>query len=873
MNQINPYEIKYVYHISNIRIHSYKRFHEYDEIFDNLIINISNNNDSILIISGDILDTEQFISNIALSLLHKLFSICNIIPIILTNNTNVIQSIITKYYTNKNIFVYHEGNHIYENILFNINDSHVKNILISNKEKFDKILHKNKYRIALYHTDEVSIPNQTNEFDFILLSGHKYINDKNTIIYTSSLIQQDHTESLLNHGITKIDLKKKSSIFIPILNNHGFCTIKITNGILEENKEINLTKPTIKNLTITFIVSNTLPFEVNEIIKKIRSVWNVTSYNIERSSGNIIEKSNHKLPTNITNLHNQLKFIKEYIKLTNINKNMITNILNLHTKINKSLEEIPEHNIYSNGSGIVNIIEIKFNNIMCYGRENIINFNKYSDNSIIGIRGKNYAGKSSILDIILFCLFDKTSRPDRNEIMNSSENNMSCSILFQIGNQTYLITRNGKKSTQDIFTTSVTFYSVIIEKNGNITKVNQLHADSKKVTNRIINSYVGNYGDYVNTTFVLHKNNNSILNDAPLKQKTDLCRILQFDTFSQHHVKAKADLVKLNNELNLLLEKMENVVCDINFLRIEKIHHELICEKQIYNIKKHPSLNKYKFNTINDISCLINNIDNEQDKMHLFILEQELSHNELHEHSKLELKKINQHIDMIKQYKLLKNKIKIYNTYKYITHPDNIPFELLKVKLPLLQKSMSEKFKMFGDYDIKFVFNTPIDEDNDTPEVSDNQLDIDIHNKSSKLKKTTIKLYICKQGELINSIKSGCGLEKMIVDIIFRLSLDELSSSPKINMFVIDEELSYFDKKYLPNIKKLINMIKERYQYVIIISHDEKIIDIIDYELLLERSEGSYGFINNIDSAAKPPKQIKQKKNIKPIEKIKVITL
>jgi len=40
-------------------------------------------------------------------------------------------------------------------------------------------------------------------------------------------------------------------------------------------------------------------------------------------------------------------------------------------------------------------------------------------------------------------------------------------------------------------------------------------------------------------------------------------------------------------------------------------------------------------------------------------------------------------------------------------------------------------------------------------------------------------------------------LEKMITDIVFRLALSELALVPKINMFVIDEELSYFNKSLL----------------------------------------------------------------------------
>ena len=48
-------EIKYIYHISNILIHAHKRYKEYDKIFDNLILEIKNeNNGGVIVITGSL---------------------------------------------------------------------------------------------------------------------------------------------------------------------------------------------------------------------------------------------------------------------------------------------------------------------------------------------------------------------------------------------------------------------------------------------------------------------------------------------------------------------------------------------------------------------------------------------------------------------------------------------------------------------------------------------------------------------------------------------------------------------------------------------------------------------------------------------------
>ena len=75
-------EVRYIYHISDIRINPYKRFQEYTELFDRLLKILVTDN-SVLIITGNILDNDLMISPQSLCLIHKLFSVSKIMPIII----------------------------------------------------------------------------------------------------------------------------------------------------------------------------------------------------------------------------------------------------------------------------------------------------------------------------------------------------------------------------------------------------------------------------------------------------------------------------------------------------------------------------------------------------------------------------------------------------------------------------------------------------------------------------------------------------------------------------------------------------------------------------------------------------------------------
>ena len=74
--------------------------------------------------------------------------------------------------------------------------------------------------------------------------------------------------------------------------------------------------------------------------------------------------------------------------------------------------------------------------MLCYGKNNKIDFSKLTFNEITGLIGPNSAGKSSLIDILLFSLFEDYSRnyQDKNKLLsaaliNNKEKNFNCKLL------------------------------------------------------------------------------------------------------------------------------------------------------------------------------------------------------------------------------------------------------------------------------------------------------------------------------------------------------------------------------------------------------------------------------------------------------------
>ena len=87
-----------------------------------------------------------------------------------------------------------------------------------------------------------------------------------------------------------------------------------------------------------------------------------------------------------------------------------------------------------------------------YGLNNFIDFTILTFDEITGLFGPNSIGKTSLIDILLFSLFDDYSRnyQDKNKllsgtIVNTKEKTFSCKVSFCVDNSIYYIEKEGKR--------------------------------------------------------------------------------------------------------------------------------------------------------------------------------------------------------------------------------------------------------------------------------------------------------------------------------------------------------------------------------------------------------------------------------------------
>jgi DNA repair exonuclease SbcCD ATPase subunit len=647
-NTILNKSVKYdkIYHISDIHIRNTEEHIKiYQHVFDNLYkyLHGVKSDKSLIVITGDILHNKDKLTTtcetLCIDFLEKLSSIMTTIIIPGNHDFNEkantkddsLSTILYKRPFNNLYYLKLSGVYKFSNILFGFSS------LIDNKFIKATDINDPGIKIGLYHGAVANSKNSqgfefsknsiTNfeGYDFVLLGDihyYQYLNEEKTMAYASSLISQNFAEIDLYHGVLVWDLKNKSSSYKIIHNDYRYDELDIkNNNIFYKGTPTKLDKldlPSNGKLRI-----NTMNNE--------QDFYNKTVFNIKAKYPNLNIVHNkllsnstvHKNKTNKINTITLQSIVDSEInKLPEETRKFIEKVL--LKEIKSAIQTIDEKLNWK-------LLTLEFSNMFSYGPDNLIDFTKLTFDEITGLFGPNSIGKSSLIDILLFSLFDDYSRnyQDKHKllsgtIINTKEKTFSCKVSFSVDNIIYFIEKEGKRMvaksehTFDTFKfTNYDFYKM--ESNNKI----QLNGQDRFETLNKITSLIGNYSNFCVSSVCLQNNLRDkidFFNMSPIEKKAFLNELLKFDIFKNIEQKYK-DLLK-ETKINLKnIEKMDeynnynhNIDIQINELSELIVNHEntkLKLDEQLKN--NNDELNKLykKLKYVDDsIDCVL--IDKQQ---------------------------------------------------------------------------------------------------------------------------------------------------------------------------------------------------------------------------------------------------------------------
>ena len=544
---INLPKVKTIYHIADIHIRLYQRQHEYEHVFRNLYEEIKKDTDkAVMFIAGDLVHSKTHLSPELIKLTANfLKSLSKILPVIVMpgnhdlnlSNTTRLDSLspIIDALDKDNIFYMKESG-IYS--LANINFYHSS---VTDKQQFQKNeLLPTGTNIGCYHAPVQGSKNHQgmvfksedfnygyfSKFDFTMLGDIHLPNQSigdDTVKYPGSLLQQNHGEApTAEHGMLKWDVESATSEFIPIKNEYGYVTYRMENDDVIEFPNIVPKRPRIRVFTKDTTLAEQKQFKT-ELYKK----YKVEAISIIPVNVGTTTTSLGKVDiSDVNSAKSQQELLKTWLRsnIDDITDKEIKEVIEINRKLN---DELPKKDV---ASGVEwELKSLSFSNMFSYIEDNYIDFEKL--NGSVGLFGPNHAGKSTLLEVLLFCLFDKCSRASRGvDILNATRDNFECELCFTYRGKEYFIKRTGKRQKKrSNVKIDAEFYTYEDGEKVDLSGVD------RKGTYKAIKDYFGEFDMFTNTLVSLQGNTSGFVYQKQAERKTFLAALLGIEIFEQLH--------------------------------------------------------------------------------------------------------------------------------------------------------------------------------------------------------------------------------------------------------------------------------------------------------------------------------------------------
>ena len=163
----------------------------------------------------------------------------------------------------------------------------------------------------------------------------------------------------------------------------------------------------------------------------------------------------------------------------------------------------------------------------------------------------------------------------------------------------------------------------------------------------------------------------------------------------------------------------------------------------------------------------------------------------------------------VEEYKDYENKWVAYEMLMRCMHPNGISYNIIKDKLPLINEEISKILANIVDFEV-FFDNT------------DNKLNI----------------YIKHPMYDPRPLSLASGAEKTLASMAIRLGLIAITNLPKSTIFILDEPATALDAEHMAGFITLLDMIKDQFKIVLLISHLDSLKDVVDMTIDIDKIDG-----------------------------------
>jgi DNA repair exonuclease SbcCD ATPase subunit/DNA repair exonuclease SbcCD nuclease subunit len=564
-------------HIADTHIRNLKYHKEYREVFKQLYKAIEEQEVDYIIHCGDIAHTKTQISPEFVEMCSDFFrSLADIAPtyIILGNHDGNLRNSgrqdaltpIANALGHNNLYLLKASGEVH------LDDKYTINVLsVFDRDNWSTPSDTSRVNIALYHGAVSGVTTDTgwkmesgeddvnifNNFDYGFLGDiHKTnqaIDKAGKIRYSGSTVQQNHGESN-DKGFLVWDISDKQNYtceHVELKNPKPFITINLTpKGRIPNKLQITL------GARLRLVSENNLPLDaVRKAIDVVKSRFKPEAVTyLSRSAGergNVENIANSIFQEDLRDLVVQEELIDEYLKDYCPEDETLKKVYDTNRKYNNLAEQ--QEDIIRNVNW--RLRKVEWDNLFNYGDGNCINFENL--NGVVGVLGKNFSGKSSIIDSLLYTVYNTTSKNNRKNLNLINQNEDECRgyVEISIGTKIYKIERKSKKYNRTLkgkqtveAKTDVEFnmYDTLLQEEKSLNGTTRIETDYN------IKKIFGTIEDFLLTSMASQLDSLAYLNEGSTRRKEILGKFLDLELFDKKFKMCNEDSVDLKGAIKRL---------------------------------------------------------------------------------------------------------------------------------------------------------------------------------------------------------------------------------------------------------------------------------------------------------------------------------
>ena len=574
-------------HIKNLKFH-----YEYKKVFEQLYEILRKENVDYIVHCGDIAHTKTQISPEFVELCSDFFSnLAKIAPtyIILGNHDGNLKnstrqdalSPIVKALNLPDLHLLKNAGEVLvgPHIAFNV-------LSVFDEDNWVAPSDPERINIALYHGSVSGVKTDTGwvmdhgDHDIGVFAGHDFallgdIHKTNQILdtegrvrYCGSTVQQNHGETN-DKGFLIWEIEDKNEFRVShhvLLNPKPFVTIELTpKGRMPKGTKVPATA------RLRLVSNNNLPLDVMrkavEVAKHRFKPESITFLNRAAGERGTVEIGAGFKVENLRDKGVQENLIREYLVDYQPSEPMLERVFELNRKYNSKIEETEE--VARNVNW--NLNKFEWDNLFNYGEGNTIDFNNL--NGIVGIFGKNFSGKSSIIDGLLYAMFNTTSKNERKNynIINQNKKNCMGRLELQVGDKTYTIERQSEKYVKKLKGEVTNEARTFLDFSGFDPEVGEqtsLNGTTRNETDAHIRKRFGTVEDFLLTSMSSQLDSLSFIKEGSTRRKEILAKFLDLDIFEKKFKLAHED----GGDLKAVLRRVGDVDYN-NDIAIAELQH------------------------------------------------------------------------------------------------------------------------------------------------------------------------------------------------------------------------------------------------------------------------------------------------------------